>query len=104
MPYGFSSAAGQQLSLKPSGREGNCELFLQGKCKSLLLHRDQIRDGGELSAIRELLEVCGTSSPKGKKNHPLTIECFLPSRSEMALEKINTLLPPNVLHAVVSFC
>lgn len=56
----------------------------------------------KISAVRELLEVCGTSSPKGKKS--LTIECFLPSGSEMALEKINTLLPPDVLHAIVSLC
>lgn len=56
----------------------------------------------EISVIRELLEVCGTSSPKGNKSP--TTECFLPSRSEMALEKINTLLPPGVLHAIVSLC
>lgn len=55
-----------------------------------------------ISAIRELLKVCGTFSPKGKKS--LTIECFLPSGSEMALKKINTLLPPDVLHAIVSLC
>lgn len=41
-------------------------------------------------------------SLKGK-NTPTT-RCFLPSGSEMALEKINTLLPPDVLHAIVSLC
>lgn len=33
-----------------------------------------------------------------------TTKCFLPSGSEMALEKKNVLLPPDVLHAIVSLC
>ena len=55
--------------------------------------------------FRERLEavaVCGRLSLKGKKS--LTTKCLLPSGSEMALEKINTLLPPDVLHAIVSLC
>lgn len=40
--------------------------------------------------------------PQGKKSP--TRKCFLPSGSEMALEKINTLLPPDVLHVIVSLC
>jgi len=102
MPYGFSSAAGQQMSLKPSGKERSCELFLQGTCKSLLPHRDRVevsyghhgkpcvQGGGHF----------WQAFPPGKKSP--TTKCFLLSGSETALEKINTLLPSRVLHATVS--